>query len=186
MNNLSKLMRGNIVTMAITTAVLSAGSIYDVINGRISGAQLFKNIGTTGGGVGGAALGATLGSVVPVVGTFVGGIIGGIVGGKVSKKALDAVIDDDSLATMETLKRVFVENIEELNLDRDELNYIAGKVFDQKTLPKELKLIYAASDSTEYISNKMDPYINAILKTRPKIKDMGNLLENFQESVENN
>lgn len=184
LNNLSKIMRGNIVTMAITTAVLSAGSIYDVINGRISGSQLFKNIGTTGASVGGAAIGATMGSVVPIVGTFLGGVVGGIVGGKVSKKALDTVIDDDSIATMEMLKRVFVENIEELHFDRDELNYIASKIFDEKTLAKELKNIYAASNSEQYISDKMDPYIDAILKTRPKIKDVSNLVENYQEAIE--
>lgn len=184
LNNLSKLMRGNIVTMAITTAVLSAGSIYDIINGRISGSQLFKNIGTTGASVGGAAIGAAMGSVVPVFGTFIGGVVGGIIGGKVSKKALDAVIDDDSIETMETFKRIFVENIEELQFDRDELNYIAGKIFDEKALPKELKLIYAASDPEEYIAQKMDLYIDAILKVRPKIKDLSNFVENYQETVE--
>ncbi|GEK31839.1 hypothetical protein KZO01_21480 [Kurthia zopfii] len=184
LNNLSKLMRGNIVTMAITTAVLSAGSIYDIINGRISGSQLFKNIGTTGASVGGAAIGATMGSVVPVVGTIIGGFVGGFIGGKVSKMALDVVIDDDSLGTMEDLKRIFVENIEELQLDRDELNYIVRKIFDEKSLPKELKLIYSANNSEEYISRKMDRYINVILKVRPKIKDFSNFVENYQHSVE--
>lgn len=177
MNHLSKLMRGNIVTMAITTAVMSAGSIYDVINGRISRSQLFKNIGTTGAGVGGAAIGATVGSIVPVVGTIVGGLVGGIIGGKVSKKAFDKFIDDDSLATMESLKETFVANIEDLQLDRDELNYIVSKIFDEKKLSKELKLIYAAADREEYISQWMDPYIDAILKTRPRIKNIGQLIE---------
>lgn len=184
MNNLSKLMRGNMVTMTITTAILSAGSIYDVINGRISRSQLVKNIGTIGSSVGGAAIGAAVGSVVPVVGTFIGGVLGGLIGGATSKKALDAMIDDDSIATLELLKRVFVENIEELQVDRDELNFIASKIFVEKTLPKELKLIYAASNSEEYIAKQMDPYIDAILKARPKIKDMSDLVENYQESVE--
>lgn len=179
MNNLSKIFRGNIVTMTITTAVLSAGSIYDVINGRISRSQLFKNIGTTGASVGGAAAGAAIGSVVPVVGTFIGGIVGGFIGGKMSKKALDLVIEDDTIETMETLKHLFVENIEELQLDRDELNYIAGKVFNPKTLPKELKLIYATANEEEYISDKLEPYIEAILKARPKIKDVGTLVEHY-------
>jgi len=147
MNHLSKLMRGNIVTMAITTVVLSSGSILDIINGKISGGQLFKNLGTTGASVGGAAIGATLGSVVPVVGTFIGGVIGGVIGGKVSKKALDAVIDDDSVHTIEILKTQFVANIEDLQLDRDELNFIANKIFYEKELPKQLKNIFAASSS---------------------------------------
>lgn len=183
MNHLSKLMRGNVVTMVITTAVLSAGSIYDVINGRISGSQLFKNIGTTGASVGGAAIGATVGSVVPVVGTFIGGVVGGIIGGKISKKALDAVIDDDSVNTLALLKKVFVENIEDLQLDRDELNFIANKVFEEKKLSKELKNIYAASSSEDFISNWMDPYIDAILKVRPRIKDIGQLIEAHDASL---
>lgn len=177
MNHLSKLMRGNIVTMAITTVVLSSGSILDIINGKISGGQLFKNLGTTGASVGGAAIGATLGSVVPVVGTFIGGVIGGVIGGKVSKKALDAVIDDDSVHTIEILKTQFVANIEDLQLDRDELNFIANKIFYEKELPKQLKNIFAASSSEEYISQWMDPYIEAILKVRPRIKDIGQMLE---------
>lgn len=179
--NLSKLMRGNLVTMTITTAVLSTGSIYDAINGRISGSQLVKNIGTTSASVGGATLGATLGSIVPVVGTFVGGFVGGFIGGKVSKTVLDEFITDDAVEIMELFKNVFIKNIEELQLDRDELNYISQKIFSHKDLTKELKLIYAASDSEVYISDKMEPYIDAILKARPKIKDVTNLIENYQD-----
>ncbi|WP_108671382.1 hypothetical protein [Peribacillus acanthi] len=177
MNHLSKLMRGNIVTMAITTVVLSTGSILDIVNGKISGGQFFKNIGTTGASVGGAAIGASIGSVVPVVGTFIVGVVGGVIGGKLSKKALDKVIDDDSIHTIEVLKEQFMVNIEELQLDRDELNFIANYIFDPKQLPKQLKNIYAASSSEEYISGWMDPYIEAVLKVRPRINDIGQLIE---------
>ncbi|VEF49138.1 Inner membrane protein yeeR [Bacillus freudenreichii] len=176
MNHLSKLMRGNIVGMTISTVVLSSGSILDVINGKISRSQLFKNISTTGSSVGGAAIGAALGSVIPVGGTFIGGIIGGIVGGKVSKKALDTVIYDDSVHTIEILKDTFMENIEELELDRDELNFIADKIFEPKGLPKQLKNIYAASSSEEYIENWIDPYIHAVLKARPRIGKIDNMV----------
>jgi hypothetical protein len=181
MNHLSKLMRGNLVVMAISTVVLSSGSILDIINGKISGSQLFKNIGTTGGGVGGAAIGATLGSAVPVVGTFIGGMVGGIIGGKVSKKALDKVIDDDAVHTIEVLKEHFMESVEELQLDRDELNFIADKIFEPKGLPKRLKNIYAASSSKEYIEDWMDPYINAILKARPRINSIDDIVHSQQE-----
>lgn len=184
MNHLSKLMRGNIVTMAISTVVLSTGSILDAINGKISGSQLFKNIGTTGASVGGAALGATLGSAVPVVGTFIGGVIGGFIGGKVSKKALDVVIDDDAIHTIEVLKEHFVANIEELQLDRDELNFIADKIFDQKQLPKQLKSIYAASSAENHIADWMDPYVEVILKVRPRIKDISEMIEAQKVLVE--
>ncbi|KIL46700.1 hypothetical protein KP77_28270 [Jeotgalibacillus alimentarius] len=183
LNHLSKVFRGNMVTMAVTTAVMSSGSIYDVINGRISKSQLFKNIGTAGASVGGAALGATVGSVIPVVGTFIGGVIGGVIGGKASKKALDSMIEDDAIATLDDMKKLFVENIEELNLDREELNFIAGKIFDGKALPKELKLMYAANDREQYISDKMDPYIDVVLKSRPRILDVGDFVKSYQEKA---
>jgi len=181
MNHLSKLLRGNLVAMAVSTVVLSSGSILDIINGKISGSQLFKNIGTTGGSVGGAAIGASLGSVVPVVGTFIGGTIGGIVGGKLSKKALDAVIEDDAVKTIEILKNNFMANIEELQLDRDELNFIADKTFEPKKLPKKLKEIYAAKSAEEYIENWMDPFIDAVLKARPRISNIDTLIFSQQE-----
>lgn len=187
-NHLAKVLRGNIVSFAITTAVLSSGSIYDAINGRISKMQLVKNVSTTSASAGGMLLGAKIGTAFPVpfVGTVLGGIAGGIIGGTVSKKALDKVIDDDSIQTLETLKRVFVENIEELQLDRDELNYLVRKIFNEKTLAKELKLIFAAVNQEKYIEQKMEPYIEAILKARPKIKDLNNLLENYVQTVEVN
>lgn len=111
-NNVSKLLRNNILTAAITVAILSARDTIDMFNGRISGGQLFKNVTTTAGAVaggaagwvGGAAAGAAAGSFVPIIGTaagaFIGGIIGsfagGSVGGTVTKKTLDAVIEDDA------------------------------------------------------------------------------------------
>ncbi|KUP09489.1 hypothetical protein Q75_00385 [Bacillus coahuilensis p1.1.43] len=168
-NQLSKVLRGNIVTMAVTTAVMSSGHIYDAVEGRISGKQLFKNISTVGAGVGGAAMGASMGSAVPVVGTIIGGMVGGILGGKASKKALDSLIEDDAVSLFEILKEVFTESISELELDREELNFIMDYIFDGKELPKTLKKIHAASDRTAYIENMLDPYIDAILKSRPMI-----------------
>lgn len=112
MNNVSKLLRNNIITAAITVVILSGKDAIDMFNGRISGGQLFKNVTTTAGAVaggaagwvGGAAAGAAAGSFVPIIGTaagaFVGGIIGsfagGSLGGAVTKSALDAVIEDDA------------------------------------------------------------------------------------------
>ncbi|NTY10666.1 hypothetical protein EXW93_13775 [Exiguobacterium sp. JMULE1] len=180
MSHLSKVFRGNLVTMAITTSIISAGSVYDILNGRISGGQLFKNVGTAGSSVGGAIIGASVGSVVPVVGTFVGGIVGGWLGGKASKKVLDQFIEDDMVQLLEIWKKGFVKNIEELQMDRDEVNYLADKMFDID-LQKELKLLYASSNKSEYISDRMDPYIDAVLKARPKIENISAMIENYQE-----
>ena len=87
-NNVSKLLRGNLVTGIAVTAVLSSVDFARMFQGRMSGAQFFKNVATTASGVaggtagwvGGAAAGAAVGSVAPVVGTAVGGVVGGVVG----------------------------------------------------------------------------------------------------------
>lgn len=195
MNKLSKLMRGGAVTVVVTTTVLSSGSIYDALTGRISGAQLAKNVGNTsasilgstagnlaGKAVGnaiGKAIGGSLGSAVPVVGTVAGSVVGGYVVGQASQFVLDALIDDDSIQTMETLKLAFAENIEELQLDHNELNYLTAKIFYTDQLSKQLKQIYAAQDQGVFIENLMEPYIHAVLKARPRIKDIDGLVEQY-------
>ena len=55
MNNLSKLLRGNIVSSVITTLVLSSSDLYKMFNGRISRRQVDKNVTTTAAGVAGGA-----------------------------------------------------------------------------------------------------------------------------------
>lgn len=195
MNKLSKLMRGGAVSVAVTTTVLSSESIYDALTGRISGAQFAKNVGKTGvnlvgsttgmvvgkatGKTIGESIGGTLGSVFPVVGTIAGSVIGGYVAGQTSQFILDAIIDDDSRTTMETLKLKFVENIEDLQLDHNELNYLTQKIFYTKNLSNQLKEIYAATDQDAFIEDLMEPYINAILKSRPRIKDVSKLIEQY-------
>ena len=111
-NHLSKLLRGNIVTAAITAIVLSGADLYRMFDGRISGAQLFKNVtstlagvaGSAGGWQAGAAGGTAIGSAIPIIGTVAGGIIGALIGAfaggaaarSVSKAVLDEFIEDDA------------------------------------------------------------------------------------------
>uniref|UniRef100_UPI002625DA94 hypothetical protein n=1 Tax=Sporosarcina sp. TaxID=49982 RepID=UPI002625DA94 len=110
-------------------------------------------------------------------GTVMGSVIGGYIVGQASQFVLDALIDDDSIQTMETLKLIFAENIEELELDHNELNYLTRKIFYTKNLSTLLKQIYVAADQDEFIESLMEPYINAILKARPRIKDIGRFVE---------
>lgn len=53
MNNVSKLLRGNIVTGVVTTLVLSSADFGRLFNGKVSGAQVFKNVTTTASAVAG-------------------------------------------------------------------------------------------------------------------------------------
>ncbi len=86
-NHVSKLLRSNVVTATIATAVTSGPDFYRAVFGRsISWRQFTKNISVNIAGVatgavgwlGGAAAGAAIGSAVPIVGTAAGGVVGGI------------------------------------------------------------------------------------------------------------
>ena len=70
MNNASKLLRNNFISGVATLAVMSAGDVINIFRGRISGAQLFKNVVNKGAGIGGGMLGFAFGGPV---GALVGG-----------------------------------------------------------------------------------------------------------------
>ncbi|MGL4847457.1 MAG: hypothetical protein ACRC28_00790 [Clostridium sp.] len=108
-NNLSKVLRGNIVTGTITTTMLSMVDINRLVKGEISGKQAFKNITKTGSGVVGGGVGTVGGAIIgtaicPGIGTAIGGIIGGVTSGMAATnilgKGLDMVIEDDSKKIM--------------------------------------------------------------------------------------
>lgn len=93
---LAKTLRGNAITGAVVTLVLSVKDIYRLIDGRISFGQAVKNVTTTGAAVAGgmagasaggaigasagATTGAAIGSIVPGVGTAIGAAVGGGIG----------------------------------------------------------------------------------------------------------
>ena len=80
MHSTAKLLRSNIVTSVISVAVLSSVDVANLFRGRISGAQLFKNVSRTAasvaGGSAGWVAGATIGSILGPIGTVVGGLAG--------------------------------------------------------------------------------------------------------------
>lgn len=117
-NHTAKLLRSNVVTGVITTAVLTAPDLYRAaISKTASWQQLGKNLavnaasvaGGTAGWMGGAAAGAALGSFVPGVGTAIGGFLGGVLGalgggcaaGAVTKAVADEIVADDSQQMLE-------------------------------------------------------------------------------------
>lgn len=113
LNRVSKLLRSNTITSAVTMIVVTTPDFYRAaIERSISWDQFTKNLlvnvaglaGGVGGWMAGAGLGAALGSVVPVLGTaaggFVGGILGALAGGMggsgLAKSGLDCLIEDDA------------------------------------------------------------------------------------------
>jgi len=104
-SNVSKLLRGNVVTGVVTTVVVSSLDIPRLVKGEISGVQMLKNVTTNAAGVAGGSAGYSIGAVVgttifPGPGTLIGGLVGGLLAGSaastVSQTALDQLIKDDA------------------------------------------------------------------------------------------
>ena len=191
-NHVSKLLRGNFVTAAVTTVVLSSGDFVRLFQGRISFGQAFKNIGTTGaavaGGLGGASYGAalgataggTIGSAIPILGTaagivvgkFLGGILGGLVGGSAAGSAtssvLDGFIEDDAQAMLLIVNEVFGDLAVEYLLSEAEATASIGQ-FEQLNLVEKLRDVYASKDRQASAAAILSPLIETQVKLRPKV-----------------
>lgn len=184
MKSASKLLRGNVVTAAASVVVLSSVDIINIFRGRISAAQLFKNItnttatvaGGTAAWVGGASAGAALGSLVPVIGTAVGGFVGGLIGSfvggsaanSVSSAVLDEFIEDDVKEMVEIIEEVFKDMAGEFLISQKEAEKNADILKD--TLDGGLlKDMYASDYRYSFAREIMQPVFEQVTSEREKI-----------------
>ncbi|MDO5296078.1 MAG: hypothetical protein Q4F00_05450 [bacterium] len=192
MKSLAKLLRSNMVTAGASIIILSSVDVADIFRGRISGAQLMKNItgtaaavaGGTGGWVAGsgvgASVGATVGSVVPVIGTAAGAAVGGVIGGltgsftggslagKAANAVLDGFIEDDANQMVRIIEKQFMQLAEDYLLTGNETKDIVDTI--SKTFTgSELKDMYASSDQTAFANNLLTFIIEMHISRRKKI-----------------
>jgi hypothetical protein len=180
-NHVSKLLRGNVVTAAVTTIVLSTGDFVRLFQGRISGAQAFKNIASTGasvaGGIGGAAMaGAALGSVIPGPGNAIGfiagaigGVIGGLVAGKTASAMLDGFIEDDANQMLAIVNDVFSRLAVDYLLSEEEASDVIAAL-EQLNLVEHLRDMYAAEDRKDFAADLLQPLIEGEVQQRPPVQ----------------
>ena len=184
MKSAAKLLRGNVVTGAVSVVVLSTFDIVNIFRGRISGSQLFKNVantastvaGGTAGWVGGATAGAAIGSEIPVVGTTIGGLIGGIAGsivggtvtGKASKAVLDQFIEDDANEMVRIIQSVFGDMASDYLLSQGEAERIVEQL-GQNLTGNTLKDMYASSNRYSFAMHLLVPLVEDEVKKRRKI-----------------
>lgn len=178
MNNVSKILRGNIVTGAITTLVLSAADITRLVRGHISGSQAFKNITTTavsvaagtGGWLGGAAIGT---AILPGIGTVVGGILGGVLAGmagaQASKTVLDYFIEDDAKEMLRIFEEVFIIQAQDFLLSELEIESVS-KSFEGIDMPSVLREMYASEDRNKFAEDLFLSKIIEIVQRRAVIR----------------
>jgi len=156
-----------------------------MFNGRVSGAQVFKNVtttaasvaGGTGGWMGGAAAGAAIGSAIPIIGTAAGGIIGGILGSlaggtaasAVVSSVLDSFIEDDAKEMLRKVEEVFGQLAENYLLTEKEAKSVIDE-FQQRDMPDTLRDMYASDDSYDFARNILEPLIETQAKNRKMIK----------------
>ncbi|OOR89924.1 hypothetical protein B0181_05805 [Moraxella caviae] len=180
----SKLLRGNAVTGIVTVTVLSSVDLFRMFQGRVSGAQVFKNVINTGVGVAagtagwasGVATGAALGSFIPGIGTAAGGILGGIIGSlgggaaasKVSSVVMDSIIEDDSKKMQAILGEVFTQLAEDYLLSESEATQILDELAGILTIDV-LRDMHAAPSQYDFANDLIEPLVEEIARNRPHI-----------------
>lgn len=180
MNHVSKLLRGNLVTGIATTAILSSVDFVRMFKGRMSGAQVFKNVAVTASGVaggtagwfGGAAAGATIGSAVPGVGTVIGGLFGALVIGTVASKTargvLDKFIEDDAKQMLGIMEKVFGDLCVEYLLTKGEARAVLEDL-QGLDLPDTLRDMYASDDRHAHARRVLEPLMEERARKRKQV-----------------
>lgn len=193
MNNVSKLLSGNIIATFTSLIVLSAADIIDFFRGRISKEQLFKDVtitgatiagGTIGWGAGnivGGAIGGTVGGaftggtgaragaeIGAKVGGFVVSAVAGSVSGGTTQAVLDEIIEDDADKIMRLIQTEFVSICEQYLLTENEIEEILTKL-KNKLDSKELKNIFASQNRELYIQSIILSIVFPIVNNRKSI-----------------
>lgn len=177
-NSAAKLLKGNAISAAVTTAVLTLFDASDIVRGRISGKQMVTNfaktsttvLGGTAGWVGGSAVGSL---IMPGVGTVVGGLIGSVVAGGGAGFLVDKVtgkfVDSDAEKMMEIIQEAFLDVCEEYLLNQDEAEKVsdelAGKLND-----KSLKQMHASDDRYAFAKGLIEPLAQKQAESRVRIE----------------
>lgn len=188
-NYVTKVLKSNVVTQCVTTAVITAPDFYRAtISKNISWAQFGKNLtvnvagvaGGAGGWMAGAAAGAAAGTVVPGIGNAIGGIIGGIIGaigGSVAasagtKAGLDKFVKDDSEEMLGLLQEAFEQVCQEYLLSQDETDRVI-ELMKKQINEKWFREMYGSGETHKarksWAYAKLDMLVFEIVKQRPAI-----------------
>lgn len=180
-NHVAKLLRSNVITATIATAVISTPDFYRAAFAKsVSWSQFSKNLIVNAGGVAagaggwmaGAATGATIGSAVPIVGTVAGGIIGGVVGAlaggwlgtATAKGVMDALIEDDAKRMIELLQVALEELAADFLLSETEIDDFGKSV--KNTVDQEwLRSMYQAGYHNDSDSDRQGFAYSALEET---------------------
>lgn len=180
-NNLSKLLRGNLIVSAVTMLVLSSQDILNFVTGKISGKQLFKEVttivsgvvGTTVGATGttalAGALGVSLGPIGAAVTSIVGGIIGGGMSTAVSRNILDRFIEDDAIELVRIINKQFSILAFDYLLSEEEIE-LSLEVLRGCLIQSKLLEMFAAKNRELFADELILKCINSVIIWRTKVR----------------
>ena len=191
-NRVAKLLRSNMITTTVATAVTSTPDFCRAAFSKsISWPQFSKNLivnaggiaGGAGGWMGGAAAGAAVGSAVPVIGTVVGGIAGGVIGAvgggwfgtTTTKGIMDVLIEDDAKEMVRLLRSALVALAGDYLLSEAEIQKLSQTV-KRTVSPKWLRTMYQAgskknssSARKQYAYQVFERRCQSILTSRQRV-----------------
>lgn len=181
---LSKSLSSNAATAIAAVTILSVMDFKRLIDGKISIAQLAKNVTKTATNVvsgiaGYAATGAVVGSVLPGLGNLLGGAVGVAVGlaggvatsflaGKVADEVLDSFIKDDAVEMQEILNQVFSELAEDFLLSEREANVIIEQLKEKLSI-NFLQEMFRSDNRIAFAHDFLHPLIVSEVKKRKRI-----------------
>lgn len=172
-NAVIKLLRTNLVTSTVTTAVITLPDFYKaLVSNRISWKQFAKNltvnasgvVGGAAGAYGGATIGGTVGAAIgtliaPGAGTAIGAKIGaticGLSGGlglglgtaMGSKKLLDLIAEDDAQEMFKLTQDMIVKLATDYMITEEEFNEKIESKISNAITPKWLEIMYQSGKS---------------------------------------
>lgn len=180
MNNVAKLLRGNIITSSVMVVVLSAKDIGNAFRGRISGQQLFKNIATTAGGMTGGTAGFYAGKFVlnliaPGAGEVAGFVValagsaaGGTAGGAATNAIIGQFIEDDAVMLTKIIEESFCQQAQDYMLTQEEIDIVLEDLHQE--LSREALLdMFASADRHLYADSLVQTQIERLIRMRARI-----------------
>ena len=183
---LAKLLRGNIISSTVMMAVLSAKDLQLAFEGRISGAQLFKNITTVAGGLTGGMVGGSAGvavgnfivDVLPIpMGAkliiraveFAGSAAGMGVGSAVTNAVVGTFIEDDAVKMTRIIEDQFCKIINDYALTQEEVDIVLDELSITLSDPEVLLNMYADADHEAFASQLVEVQIEKLMRMRARI-----------------
>ena len=172
----ARLLRGNIVTSAVSFVICSSGDIADIIQGKISWTQLAKNLSTTAAGIGGGSLGYIAGAaigtaILPVGGTIVGLILGAAAGWGASAGADalgDLIAKDDADEMIRIIETKFTSIASEYFLTEEEVKKSVENLQGLITA-NTLKEMYQYKDREIFARQLIEMAIDPVVAEREHI-----------------